>query len=210
MINIYNKNTLSDEYKRIPEDVFSGNGVVKDFALFNITPELLARVFVTEVLMGTNVDWYTYFSSGTNYISFLSTPPSGTNNITCQTDQCLFFPGGTSPAGYLNGYAGDSVDIEFYLVNDDSSKQFFNIVITPNDEIGKSISDETTFLKLALTQAELDTAIAGNALNFGSITDYNVFHSFWIRLTIPEHFLAADVPALNKNDLGLILSMLEY
>lgn len=210
MIQIYNKNTLSDIYKRIPEDRFSGNGSLKDFALYNLTPELLARVFVAETLKGTNTDFYTFAMAGTNFISFLSTPPAGTNNIICQSDECLFFPGGTTQTGYMNGYAGDSVDIEFYLLNDDSSAQYFNIILTPDDEIGKSISDETTFFKIASTQAGLDTATAGQPLNFGSILDSNVFHSFWVRLTIPEHFLAADVPALNKNDLSLKISALEY
>lgn len=210
MLQIYNTDTLSEIYRRIPEDRFSGDGNTKDFALYHLTSALLQRVFANEVLLGSNVDYYAYIISGTSFVSFYNAPSVGSNNIICQGNECLFFPSGTTNTGYLNGYNGDSIDLPYYILNDDAGKSYADVTITPQDEVIGEGDDEKSFIKIATTQEGLNSAVAGASLNYGTIADNNIFHTFWVRLTIPHHFLAADIQAFNKYDLALILSSVEY
>lgn len=207
MLDFYNKNELLPENKRIPEDLFNGDGVNYVFALFNITPEILSRVYVEEILLGTSTDFFTYFDSGTNWINFYEIPLLGTNNIVCQSNTGLFFPGGTQLSGEMNGYIGETKDYEFAISNNDPLMGYTEIDIIPVDEIG---SGENAMIKLATTQGGLDSAVGGSTLRLSDITDYDTLHTFWIRITIPSRYLTADIPRYNKYDLSLAINALEY
>ena len=206
-LHIYNQASLSAASKRTPEDVFSGDGLTQDFALVYVTASLLARAYVDENLKGTTVDFYTYLLAPTEYIHFYTAPLLGTSNIVVQTNYGLFFPGGTVQSGQLNAYAGDTVDVEYQISNDDSDKGYLNVTITPQDFIG---TDEAGWVKLATTQGGLTSAVAGAALNIGSVLDSDTAHSFWTRMTVPASFLPPNEPALNKYDLSFLLAWAEY
>jgi hypothetical protein len=206
-IKVYNNVNLSAGSRRIPEDRLSGTGATQTFTLVNVTSALLARVYVDEILQATITNFYSYLLLGTNFLYFYSAPALGTNNIVAQTDQCLFFPGGTAPTGQLNAYGGDTVDCVFYISNDDAAKGYNQVTITPNDFIG---DDEAGWAKLATTQGGLDSAVAGAALNLGNIIDYDTDHPFWVRITVPAAYLAPNIPAFNKYDLSFLVSRAEY
>lgn len=206
-LKLYNKEDLSIGSLRIPEDRFNGTGAKQDFTLINVTAALLARVYVDELLKATITDFYSYNILGTSHLYFYTAPILGTNNVVVQTNQCLFFPGGTSPTGQLDGYGGDTVDCVFYLSNDSASKRYNNVIITPNDFIGSS---EAGWAKLATTQGGLDSAVAGASLNLGNITDYDTAHPFWVRITVPAGYLSPNIPAFNKYDIGFLIQRVEY
>jgi len=206
-LELYNKENLEEGSRRIPQDRISGNGVDKDFALYYLTPEIVARVYLDETLLTENIDFYLYSILGTGFISFYDIPALGTNNIICQAGTCLFFPGGTTEAGQLNGYSGESVDIEYYLSNTDASKGYLDVTITPSDFIGEN---QANWVKLATTQGGLDSAVAGDPLNIGTINDVNTAHAFWVRLTVPPGSLPANAGNMNKYDITFILSGAEY
>ena len=207
MLELYNKNEIADENKRKPEDIFSGDGETKDFAFYNLNADILTRVFLEGILKTAYTDFYTYwiYPAGSSWLSFFTPPTSGSNNVICQSDECMFFPGGTAEEGSLNGYAGDTVDIPFYLANIDVSKIYTGITITPVDFLSPS---EITWVKMATTQGGLSGATAGAALSMSDITD-NDLHVFWVRITVPPGYLAPDVSIFNKTDIAFSLSFVE-
>jgi hypothetical protein len=207
MLHIHNMSSLVAASRLIPVDEFSGNGLVKNFALYNVTPEILARVYVDQLLKGTLTDFFTYQAGGTNWLSFYTAPGIGSNNIQVQTGTCFFFPEGTVLNGYINAYRGDSVYYPWYVMNDDAAKGYLDVTITPLDFI---TPNEVSWIKLAKTEAGLETAVAGAALTLDDMTDSDVAHIFWAKVTIPRHTLAANTPAVNKYDINFNMSWAEY
>jgi hypothetical protein len=214
MLNLFNKEDLSEGSKRIPEDLFSGDGLTQEFALINMTVDIISRVFVDCILIGTDTDFYLFSTSGTSFIYFTSPPGTGTSNIVLQSGTCLFFTGGssgtsgTSGEGFLNAYRGDSVDIPYYISNDDPAKGYSDVTITPVDFLENS--DESGWVTLAETKEDLDTATAGDPLNLGSITDSDTPHTFWARLTVPKGYLSPGTPVLNKYDISFLIEAEDY
>ncbi len=66
--------------------------------------------------------------------------------------------------------------------------------------VDTSGTDESSWCALALTQEELDEAVAGQALSLGD-KSFNSIISFWRRITVP-----ADTSVQNKTDLKLRLT----
>lgn len=208
MIQLYNKNEITDEAKRIPEDVYDGDGETLAFLFYNLNPDILSRVFLDGILKTIDTDFVTYwvYPAGTAWINFTDPPSAGTSNIVLQGDQCLFFPGGTAQEGFLNGYGGDTVDVCFYLSNDNSAKIYTDITISPLDFVTPS---EEAWVKLANSQEGLDSAVAGDSLTFPDIEDSDTLHELWVRLTVPAHYLGPDLSVLNKTDLSFAISSIE-
>ena len=66
--------------------------------------------------------------------------------------------------------------------------------------VDTSGTDESAWCVLALTEGDLDTAVAGDALALGD-KSFNSTISFWRRITVP-----AGTPVQNKTDLKLRLT----
>lgn len=209
MIQLYNKQEISAETKRTPEDVFSGDGVTQEFSFYNLNPDILARVFLDSILQVTNTDFYTYwiYPAGTSWIFFYTPPIFGSSNIILQGSSGLFFPGGSTQSGYLNGYNGDNIDICFWLSNDNILKYYTGLTIVPIDIV--PTEDETSWIKLATTQAGLDSAVAGASLSYPDINDSDTLHPLWIRVTVPPGYLGPDVSIFNKTDISFSISYTE-
>ena len=102
--------------------------------------------------------------------------------------------GGTTTLGVERGYGGttaaahDAGDAVY------SGYDYTGLVVEPVDVSG---SDESDWYRLALTQAELDTATPGAPLNLGD-KPHDVTLSFWRRCTVPP-----GTAVQNKTDLKL-------
>ena len=102
--------------------------------------------------------------------------------------------GGTTTLGVERGYGGtpaaahDPGDAVY------SGYDYTGLVVEPVDVSG---SDESDWYRLALTQAELDTATPGAPLNLGD-KPHDVTLSFWRRCTVPP-----GTAVQNKTDLKL-------
>jgi hypothetical protein len=180
----------------------------------------LSRVFLNDIFKLINTDFYTYwvYPIGTSFI-FFYTPPiagtgllgtgligtglMGTSNIFCQSDNCLFFPGGTSDYGFLNACTGDTIDLPYYISNDDALLTYTDVTIS-----SVCFSDDADLLsvKIAPTQAALDEVTAGEPLLCGDIIDSDLPHEFWVRLTVPRDYIGPNMSLFNKNDLTFLLS----
>lgn len=202
MLEVYNTNSKVIANKRIPEEIYNGDGVTQSYALLYITPDILARVFVEQELKGTNTDFYTYYFNPYNYAFFYTAPPLGTSNVIFQSDTCLWFPGGTVNEGYLNAYYGEEIDLCYYICTTAEGESYTDLTVSLVEHIGSD--DITSLVKLALTQAGLDTATAGEALTIGTVTD--ALTPLWVRVTIPSNYLGPYVPYLNIYDLGFMFS----
>lgn len=199
MLELFTEDTLLN--RLYPEDVFNGDGTTAIFDLVNLGDNVV-RVFVDEILVppenytiADNSGWEINF--GTNIPAF------GTNNIILQSDTCMLYP----PSGSLNGYRGESVDINYFINNSDALKGYESVVIEPIDQIGGTQMD---WIKLATTQGGLDSAVAGANLEIGDITDNGVAHGFWVRVIVPSGYLNLNDPAETKYDIALKISGLEY
>jgi len=89
---------------------------------------------------------------------------------------------GTTAAAHLSGAVAN---VAF---------NYESLSITPTDAVD---SDESTWCKLALSQGELDAAVAGAALPLGNKT-HNATLSFWRRYTVPP-----ETAVQNKSDIKL-------
>lgn len=78
-----------------------------------------------------------------------------------------------------------------------SACNYTNLIVEPVDISG---TDESSWCKLAMTQAELDTVEPGEALALGD-KSFNATASFWRRITIPP-----GTSAHRKSDIKLRLS----
>jgi len=102
--------------------------------------------------------------------------------------------GGTTTLGVERGYGGttaaahDAGDAVY------SGYDYTGLVVEPVDVSG---SDESDWYRLALSQAELDTATPGAPLNLGD-KPHDVTLSFWRRCTVPP-----GTAVQNKTDLKL-------
>lgn len=102
--------------------------------------------------------------------------------------------GGTTTLGVERGYGGttaaahDAGDVVY------SGYDYTGLVVEPVDVSG---SDESDWYRLALTQAELDTATPGAPLSLGD-KPHDVTLSFWRRCTVPP-----GTAVQNKTDLKL-------
>lgn len=215
MLQLFNHVDLTEASKRKPQDIFPGDSATQAFLFYNLNPDILARVFLNDFFQMMLTDFYTYwvYPIGTSCL-FFYTPPLigtgflgtgliGTNNITCQSNECLFFPGGTSDYGYLNACEGDSIDLPYYLSNDDYLAFYSDVTISSMCFLD---SEDRLEVKLALTQAGLDSAVAGEPLLIGDIIDSDLPHEFWIRLTVPRDYIGPNMSLFNKNDLTFIIS----
>jgi len=81
-----------------------------------------------------------------------------------------------------------------------SALTYTTLKVKPVDSSG---SDESSWCKLALTQAELDAAVPGAELTLGDKA-HSVTLSFWRRFTVP-----AGTPVQNKTDLKLRITGVE-
>lgn len=90
------------------------------------------------------------------------------------------------PPNYFRGDLGQARDIQVWLKNDGElllkPLPDQNSEVYPFDNAG---TDESTWVKLATTQAGLTTAIAGAALQIPDLEPEDVF-TFWIRVTVPS------------------------
>ena len=202
MLEVYNANNKIAANKRIPEEIYNGDGITQSYALLYITTVILERVFVDQELQGTNIDFYTYYFNPYAYAFFYYPPPLGTSNVIFQSNTCLWFPGGTVNEGYLNAYYGEEIDLCYYLATTNSGESYSDLVVSLIEHIGND--SIASLVKLSLTQAGLDTAIAGEALTVGTVTD--TLTPLWVRITIPSNYLGPYVPYLNIYDLGFMFS----
>jgi len=202
MLEIYNANSKIAANKRVPEEIYNGDGVTQSYALLYITPDILARVFVEQELKGTNTDFYTYYFDVYNYVFFYNIPPLGTSNVIFQSDTCLWVPGGTVNEGYCNAYYGEEIDLCYYVATTAEGESYEDLTCTPVEHIGSD--GIISLVKLALTQEGLDSAAAGEPLTIGTVTD--ALTPLWVRVTIPSNYLGPYVPYLNIYDLGFMFS----
>ena len=207
MLNLYNMSNLAPASKLIADDRWNGDGVTKSFELYYVNPQDIQRVYADGELKGTITDYYTHYLGTAAMLTFLIAPISGTANIIAQAGTCLYFPAGTTQTGTINACRGGSEAYPWYISNDDSDKGYQDVTITPLDFVG---DDETSWVKLATTEAGLAAAVAGAALNIGDITDSDVGHIFWCQVTVPRNTLEPNTPQLNKYDLAAVISYLEY
>jgi len=90
-----------------------------------------------------------------------------------------------------DGDAGEVKDIQIYVRND-GDVEAFGVSVEMADIDG---SDETTWSKLATTQAGLPGAAAGNSLALGDLA-VNATTNFWLRVQVP-----VDTDPESKTDL---------
>lgn len=220
MLHLHNDVGLSELSKRKPQDIFPGDGVTQSFLFYNLNPDILSRVFLNDIFKLLNTDFYTYwvYPVGSSFI-FFYTPPIvgtgligtgligtgllGTSNIFCQSDSCLFFPGGTSDYGFLNACTGDTIDLPYYITNDDALLTYSNVSIS---SVCFADDEDLLSVKIAPSQAALDEVTAGEPLTIGDITDNGTAHEFWVRLTVPRDYIGPNMSLFNKNDLTFMLS----
>lgn len=102
--------------------------------------------------------------------------------------------GGTTTLGVERGYGGTTAAAHDAGAAIYSGYDYTGLVVEPVDVSG---SDESDWYRLALTQAELDTATPGAPLNLGD-KPHDVTLSFWRRCTVPP-----GTAVQNKTDLKL-------
>ncbi len=102
--------------------------------------------------------------------------------------------GGTTTLGVERGYGGTTAAAHDAGAAIYSGYDYTGLVVEPVDVSG---SDESDWYRLALTQAELDTATPGAPLNLGD-KPHDITLSFWRRCTVPP-----GTAVQNKTDLKL-------
>ena len=105
--------------------------------------------------------------------------------------------GGTTVLAVERGYGGTTLTAHDPGAVVYSGYDYTGLVLDPIDETG---SDESVWYRLALTQAELDTATQGAPLNLGD-KDFQQTLSFWRRCTV-----LPGTPVQNKLDIKLRLT----
>ena len=105
--------------------------------------------------------------------------------------------GGTTTLGVERGYGGTTPATHAAGASVYSGYDYTGLVVEPVDNAG---GDESTWYALALTQAELDTAIPGGPLNLGN-KPHDITVSFWRRCTVP-----GGTAVQNKTDLKLSIT----
>ena len=109
------------------------------------------------------------------------------------------------PPTYFLGDTGQTRDLQTWVKNDGDYK-FLTDVDTVFQLIPFDIadSDEKSWLKLALTEGGLDSAVAGNPLNMPDMDPDDVV-SVWIRLHVPGSTSEVDKRDLRIRVVGNIL-----
>ncbi len=118
--------------------------------------------------------------------------------IVAEDEQMLVTAGGgTTSLTVQRGYNGTAAAAHASGIAVYSAFNYTNLKVKPIDTSG---SDESGWCALALTQAELETAVAGTELTLGDKA-YGAAISFWRRFTVP-----AGTPVQNKLDIKLRLT----
>lgn len=102
--------------------------------------------------------------------------------------------GGTASLIVERGYAGTAAGNHSSGTKVYSAYNYTGLLIQPIDNTGSS---EASWVKLAVDQAGLDAAVAGESLILGDKA-HNATLSFWRRVTVP-----AGTPVQNKTDIKL-------
>lgn len=102
--------------------------------------------------------------------------------------------GGTASLTVERGYAGTAAGNHSSGTKVYSAYNYTGLLIQPIDNTGPS---EASWVKLAVDQAGLDAAVAGESLILGDKA-HNATLSFWRRVTVP-----AGTPVQNKTDIKL-------
>lgn len=99
---------------------------------------------------------------------------------------------------------GMAVERQLFITNKDATKRYENIIVDPIDTSG---TDETNYIQLAPDNAGLagNYGAAGASLSMGSISDNNIAHAFWIKITTPSVS-----ESQNKTDLQLSILYREF
>lgn len=108
--------------------------------------------------------------------------------------------GGTTTISVERGYAGTPASGHAAGVIVFSAFNYSQISVQATDFEG---TDEATWIQVASTFADLDTAQPGGRVNLGD-KSYEATLSFWRRVTVP-----AGTPVQNKTDLKLRVSAME-
>jgi len=102
--------------------------------------------------------------------------------------------GGTTLLTVERGYAGTTAGNHSSGTKVYSAYNYTGLLIQPIDNTGSS---EAAWVKLAVNQAGLDAAVAGESLSLGDKA-HNATLSFWRRVIVP-----AGTPVQNKTDIKL-------
>ncbi len=116
-------------------------------------------------------------------------------------DQDMSDPVFMYPPIDFDGDVGQTRDVQCWFRND-GDLIIRDLALTPYDLVD---SDESTWMKLALTQGGLAGATPGAALEYGSDLDPAASFTFWERMTVP-----AATAAQNKLDLCLRITCKGY
>ena len=162
-------------------DTYNGtDGESKDRQLYLANEQTTLAANITSAQTGITLA-SAHFADGDTIIigteQMIITAGGGTTSLTVQRGQ-----NGTAKAAHTTGTA-------VY-----SALSYTTLKVKPVDSSG---TDESGWCRLALTQADLDTATPGAELTLGDKA-HDLTISFWRRFTVP-----AGTPVQNKTDLKL-------
>jgi hypothetical protein len=168
-------------------DVFNGtDGESKDRQLYLANEQTTLASNITSTQTSVTLASARFADGDTIIIDteqMVVTAGGGTTSLTVQRGQ-----NGTAKAAHTSG-------TPVY-----SALTYTTLKVKPVDSSG---SDESEWCKVALAQAELDTAVPGAELSLGDKA-HDVTLSFWRRFTVP-----AGTPVQNKTDLKLRITGVE-
>ncbi|MCL5102742.1 MAG: hypothetical protein M1133_01330 [Armatimonadetes bacterium] len=162
-------------------DTYNGtDGESKDRELYLANEQTTLAADITSIQTGITLASARFIDGDTIIIGteqMIVTAGGGTTSLTVQRGQ-----NGTAKAAHTSG-------TPVY-----SALGYTTLKVKPVDASG---TDESSWCKVALTQAELDTATPGAELALGDKA-HDITLSFWRRFTVP-----AGTPVQNKTDLKL-------
>ena len=168
-------------------DTYNGtDGQAKDRELFLANEQTTLASNITSTQTSVTLASARFVDGDTVIIDteqMIVTAGGGTTTLTVQRGQ-----NGTAKAAHTSGAS-------VY-----SALTYTTLKVKPVDSSG---SDESGWCRVAVTQAELDTAVPGAELSLGDKA-HNVTLSFWRRFTVP-----AGTPVQNKTDLKLRITGVE-
>lgn len=168
-------------------DTYNGtDGQAKDRELFIANEQTTLAANITSTQTSISLASARFADGDTIIIDteqMIVTAGGGTTSLTVQRGQ-----NGTAKATHTTGSA-------VY-----SALSYTTLKVKPVDSSG---SDESGWCKVALTQAELDTATPGAELTLGDKA-HNATLSFWRRFSVP-----AGTPVQNKTDLKIRITGVE-
>ena len=168
-------------------DTYNGtDGQAKDRELFLANEQTALAADITSTQTNLTLASARFTDGDTIIIDteqMVVTAGGGTTSLTVQRGQ-----NGTAKAAHTSG-------TPVY-----SALTYTTLKVKPVDSSG---SDESDWCKVALAQAELDTAVPGAELTLGDKA-HDVTLSFWRRFTVP-----AGTPVQNKTDLKLRITGVE-